>query len=388
MGDSLTADSYGLTTYNAMNAANGGKLDLLANSGVASDTVSMMLARVHNNYLDASPGFAGLPMLGRIFIRAGTNNARSNVPIASLATPYTNLLQACAGYAGKVVILAVPPLANVANNNTAISYNEWLANYAANNPAQFKFIDDCVNVRNGDGSIKPQYFDVDGVHFLHVGVGMIGAVGASALSLDLSGYASPISKDPADVYPVQPQWFANPTNLGTGGTKTGSFTGTVVNSLEVGPYGSGMAGLCSVVAADGADENQTPWQRVALTAGSSGSGLQLRSPLVGRGITAIDPSQLEVLLECRLNGIDRTKISQLSTEIQANTGEFLSPPLVIDLPDSGVDSGTYVLRTRRNRNGETTPSTVNFYFKAICRATFGPGADIGSIDVRCITIRG
>ena len=388
MGDSLTADSYGLTTYNVINAANGGKMKLMANSAVAGEGIASMLSRINNSYLNASPGFAGLPLLGRIFIRAGTNDARSNVAIGSISSTYTSLLQACAGYARKVIILAVPPLANTTNNAAATSYNAWLAAYAAANPNQFQFIDDCVNVRNGDGSIKSAYFDVDGVHFLHVGTGMIGAVAASALATQLNSYASPLSKDPADIYPEQPQWYANPTNVGTGGTKTAAFTGTVVNSLEVGPYGSGMVGVCSVVAADVGDANQAPWQRVALTSGIAGSGLQLRSPLVGRAINSTDPAQLEVLVECRLTSIDRTKISLLSTEIQANTGEYLSPPTLIDLTDSGSDSGIYVLRTNRNRNGATVPTSVNFYFKAICRAAFGPSANIGSIDVRCITIRG
>ena len=202
MGDSLTADSYGLTNFYVINGANGGRMKLRANCGVASEGVGNMLSRVNNLYTDVNPGMAGLGPLGRIFVRAGTNNARSNISISSLAADYTSLLNALTTYAPRVIILAVPPLAVTANNDTAATYNSWLSAFAAATPAKFKYIDDCINVRNVDGTINASFFNVDGVHFNHLGVGQCGDDAAAAMASELANYPSPLSTDAADVYPA------------------------------------------------------------------------------------------------------------------------------------------------------------------------------------------
>lgn len=388
MGDSLTADSYGLTNFYVINGANGGRMKLRANCGVASEGVGNMLSRVNNLYTDVNPGMAGLGPLGRIFVRAGTNNARSNISISSLAADYTSLLNALTTYAPRVIILAVPPLAVTANNDTAATYNSWLSAFAAATPAKFKYIDDCINVRNVDGTINASFFNVDGVHFNHLGVGQCGDDAAAAMASELANYPSPLSTDAADVYPAQPQWFINPTMAGSAGSAGGGFTGPVVNGLSVGAYGNGMAGVCSIVPADVGDPNQTPWQRVAITTGTAGSSLQFYAVPTGRAKTSVDPAQLDVMLECRLNSLDVSKIASISSMIQANTGEYLSPPMQIDLLASGIVSKKYVVRASRKRDGASTPTSAGWYSYVICRADFGPAANIGTIDVRSLTIRG
>jgi hypothetical protein len=55
LGDSLTDDSFGLTTFTWMNGIAGGNLKLIANSGVSGDTVANMLTRVDNAW-NARPG--------------------------------------------------------------------------------------------------------------------------------------------------------------------------------------------------------------------------------------------------------------------------------------------------------------------------------------------
>ena len=386
MGDSLTADSYGLTNFPVTNARTGGKLKLLANSGVASETVGNMLSRIDNSYTAGSPGFGGLPMMGRIFVRAGTNNARSNNTIASISATYTSLLNALATYARRVVILAVPPLANTTNNSHVITYNAWLSAFAASNSTVFKFVDDCVNIRNGDDSIKAEYFNVDGIHFIGLGTAQTGVDAAAALDGDFDGYISPVSKDPLDVYPAQPQWFVNPTMAGTSGTKGGGFTGTVATGMNVGGYGSGMAGVCSIVSADEGDENQTPWQRVALSAGNAGSALDISSALVGRTVTSVDPASLEAIVECRMTSVDKSKISNVTFMAQANNGEFFVPNTAIHLPDSGLETHTYVSRHNRKRSGSSVPAAINLHIYTNVRTTFA--GSVGTLDFRCITLRG
>ena len=389
MGDSLTADSYGLSNFYALNGYCGGKMVLAANCGVSGHTVENMLARVNSLYTDALPGMAGIAAsvgaekLGRIFVRAGTNNIRSGgvFPTASA----TSLLNALATYATRVIILAVPPVASTAGNSNSITANAWLAAFAASNPSKFKFIDDSIHLRNQDGSQIAAYF-ADDVHLNHAGVGLCGDVAGDAMASELSNYQSPLTTDPADVYPAQPQWMPNPTNIGVGGTSGGGFTGVVANSITVGSYGTGMAGICSIVAADAGDSNQMPWQRVELTAGAIGSALQLSGTMVGRTITAIDPERLDMIMEIRLNGIDLTKLASFSGFAQASTSEYLVPPTPLDLPNSGTSNRRYVLRTRRKRSAATTPAACHWYLRATVRSTFS--ASIGSIDFRCISIRG
>lgn len=361
---------------------------LLANAGISGNTIENMNSRVDNSYLNGSPGMAGLGVIGRIFVRAGTNNARGDISIASLAASYTWLLNKLAGYAQRVIILAVPPLAVTSNNNTAATYNNWLAAFAADNPTKFRFIDDCVDCRNSDGSQDPDCFNSDGVHFNGVGVARTALTDAVELSTELVSYPSPLSKDPADIYPAAEQWFANPAIVGTGGTKDGGFTGSVADGLWIGGAGSGMIGVCSIVAADAGDANQTPWQRVALTSGQVGSRLEIASTLVGRTITSTDPARLDALAEIRVTGLDRTAIDTLSVSGQANTGEYFIPAATLFLDNTGVESKTYVLRARRPRSGASVPSSIGLRLHAGVRTTFGPAANIGTIDVRCVTVRG
>lgn len=388
MGDSLTDDSYGLTSFYGINGLTGGKMKLLANSGVQANTVGDMLARVDNNYLHANPGMAGLGTVGRIFVRAGTNNARGNIAIASIAATYTSLLNKLAGYAQRVVILAVPPLADAGMNATATTYNAWLANFAASNPSKFKWVDDCVNVRNADGTQKAVCFNVDGVHFVGAGVARAGASGAAAIAPELATYPSALSTHPDDVYPDYPQWFVNPTIAGASGTKDGSFAGVVANGLWVGGYGAGMAGICSIVPADVGDTNQTPWQRITLSAGQVGSRLDIASTLAGREITPSDPARLDAIAEIRVTDLDCSRIDGLSMMAQGGTGEYFVPSTAINFNESGLESKTYVLRARRPRSGSSIPASIGWHIYAGVRSAFGPAASVGTIDIRCITVRG
>lgn len=387
MGDSLTDDGYGLTNFYLLNALNGGVIKLLANSGVASDTVQMMLSRVDNLYTNVSPGFAGLPNdLGWAFVRAGTNNARGGNSIASISAAYTSLLNKLAGYASRVVILAVPPLAPYAS--VVDDYNAWLSTFAASNSAKFTFVDDCISMRDGSNNQIADYFNADGVHFNRLGVASAGRIAGDALSSLLAKYSSPLSDDPADKYPSTPQWFPNPTMIATGTAVGGSFPGFVADNVSIGGYGAGMAGTCSIVAADIGDTNQTSWQRIELTQGTVGSSLDVSAALSGRVITATDPEGLESVMEVRTTGIDRSKIAQLSTMAQAGTGEYFAQFVPVDLLAAGSDSEIYVLRGNRKRSSNTTPGGVNWHFYAATRSSFGPSVSAGYIDIRCITLRG
>lgn len=386
MGDSLTDPSYGLSPFYWGNGLNGGKLQLLANSGVSGNTVSAMLARVGNDYTNASPGVAGLPPLGRIIVRAGTNDARNNTAIASLAATYTSFLNALAAAAQRVIILPVPPLAGayVAQNPRTIEYNAWLSAFAAADPSKFKFIDDCVNVRDGSGAQITSFFS-DGTHMAKSGVYQMGLDLAAGLAAELAHYPSPLSKDAADIYPAQPQWIVNHTMTGAGGTKGSGVSGSVVNDISVSVGGTGSA-ACSIVPADGGDENTTPWQRIEPTAGSAGGSVSASFTPAGRTITGADPYALDAMIEVRFNGVEMSKLDFMSLYLQGNTGEFIVPKIPLLMGNVAGQSRTTVLRHKIKRSGATVPASVQALLELRYLSAFA--STIGSFDFRCCTIRG
>jgi len=387
IGDSLTAAGYGLTPFYTGNGANGGKLKLLANCGVSGETVADILSRVNNLYTAGSPGFAGIAAsvgessIGYAVSRVGTNDIRGGGAFPTTAA--TSLCNALATYAKRVIILSVPPVSNVAGNTSSIAANSWLAAFAAANPGRFMFVNDSLGLRNPDGSQIASYF-VDDVHLNHKGVAVCGAALASALAAELAGKPSPLITDPTDIYPAHPQWVINPFMAGSGGSVGGSVTGVVANNTGVTGYN--MTAVCSKVAADIGDANQTPWQRVAISAATSGQHLNTGIALQGRAMSSIDPAQFDVSAEIRLNAVNTTQISNVSTYIQANTTEFISPQVSIDFEPSASLSKTYVLRNTTKRTGGTTPTSLNFLIIYTIASTFTGG--IGSIDFRRVSVRG
>lgn len=385
MGDSLTDDNFGsFNTFPTFNASSGGKLRLVANSGIAANTVSSMLSRVHNSYLAATPGVAGLADLAWIIVRGGTNDARALTPISTLAPTYTNLMNALAGYATRVLVLSVPPLAVPAENALTIAYNAWLENFAKADPEQFTYVDDASQLRGSSGEQLPIYFNGDGVHYSAQGTGQSGTTAAEALTHALRGYPSLVSDSAADVFPTHPQWVINPTMLGTGGSKSGSITGTVANSITI--SGTGLTAVCALVSAAPEDVNAVQWQRVTINASTTGNGLSIKFATAGRSMSSVDPTGLEVVMEVRLNGLDTSVAYQMTQYIQANTTEYISPQIKVAFPIAPALSKKYVLRNNRQRAGATTPASLNFYLNLNFVASFA--VPIGSIDVRCVTARG
>jgi lysophospholipase L1-like esterase len=388
VGDSLTDFSFGLSTAYWMNGANGAPLQIIANAGVSGNTIQDVINRIDNTYTEGSStrGLSGLT-LGWVICRIGTNDLRAGLAtatyLARLATLHTKL----AAHATRVIYLAVPPL-DTASNEAA--YNAGIAAFCVANPSTASFIDDCVNLRDGSRNQIGALFNVDGIHFNNAGTmqgGLDGAVGFAALLTSLGySYASPLSTDAADVYPAQPQWLRNPTITGTAGTKGSGITGTVASFWDVSASGAGTA-VCSIEAADVGDANQTPWQRVTINTGASGGGMQIKSVVNGRSITATDPSELEIVIEVRLNTIDTSKASRLRSFAQGGTGEVITK-YAASLLIGGVSPAaqTAVLRHKFQRGTGAIQAAATFWLILDYASAFT--SSIGSIDFRCATLRG
>lgn len=374
IGDSLTAPAPNRNTspFYIANGLNRGVMVLLANSGVPSDRVSDVLARIDNSYYATSPGLAGLPPLGRVFVRIGTNDARNSASAASLNASLTTLMTKLAGYAQKVYLLAVPPLgaANAAYNSLTNGFNDWYSAYASAHPSQFRFIDDCVNIRDGGSNYLADYFEADGIHYNDAGTYQLGLVLGAQMSSELSGYANPLLAASAD-----PQWHPNPSSAGSGAT---------VNGLSMTNYAA--AANYAIVAADGGDLITSPWQRITPTSGSAGSWVKATFTGSNRAMSSSDPMALDSMIQIRLSGVDSTKIGSLMSRVLADTGDNLSldAPLMIGKETS--ISQTITLRHKLRRVGSTTPTAMNIQLYIPIIAAIGAGA--GSIDFRCWNTRG
>lgn len=383
VGDSLTALSYDqLHPYTWTNGLAGGVLKIVANCGVASDTIQNMINRLDNSYTSGAPGLAGLEPLGWVIVRAGTNNFRNGSGIsAGTQAQYIALFNKCLTYADKVIVMAVPPVGVVGSSlgSGIPSVNAWLQSYCDANPSTMKFINDCVNVDNGSGNWVPAYDSADHVHFSSAASCQMGIDGGAVLKEYLSGlYPSPLSTDPADKYPAAPQWVNNHVMAGA----------PVITGWGVGSYGAGFAASGSRVAADIDDPNQVPWLRVTPTqiTATAGAYLSVFTGLSYDTITTSYPDALDVMYEIRFNNFDSSKFRRSRFFVYGNNNEQLNPPIMLWL-GNGIRNDRLVARTAVRRSGTRVAHTV-----ATTTWEFQPAetftGSMGSFDVRCLTIRG
>lgn len=397
IGDSLTTHllGYNWSPFFWINgiAARGGQ-KLIANAGVAGETVGNMLSRVDNAYTNASPGLAGLGTLGVIYFRGGTNDARAGTSAASLASNYTSLLNKIKGYCSRVVILSVPPIgasesSYATKNALTQDYNAWLSSFAAANPSSFTFVDDSANLRDGSGAQLAGYFNADGIHNAGRATYKEGIDAAAALTTLFSGYTSPVSSDAADVYPAQPQWNGNHVMAGTGGTAGSGWSGSVADGYSIGSNGSGIGGTLSKVAADGGDSNATPWQRVTPTSVArtgAGESIRITKSLTGRTVTTSDPASLDMVVELRFNSFNTNYFSTFRIWVQGNTGAAVSVDLDLKMGGEIITHDSVVLRIALPRPTATAQSSLTLYWD--CLISANNTGSMGSFDFRCLTVRG
>lgn len=392
VGDSLTSLSYGPRhPYTWTLGLNGGVLKPVANIAIAGNTVADVLARIDNDYTNATPGAAGLGTLGWFLLRVGTNDTRGGTSINStIQTAYDDLITALLGYCSRGIVFAVPPISSPESGAGVGSFNAWLSSYCAGNSRLF-FCDDCTTVNNGSGAWASGYVPGDGIHTTDAGSYRMGVDGAAALESHLASfaYASPLSTDAADVYPAQPQWIANHVMAGTGGSNSLSGGGSVANSWSVGPGGGSIDGTCAKVAADGGDTNQTPWQRISPTQiadnGTDG-GIGASIALTGRTITDSDPDSLDVILEVRMNALATQRFRYLRVFAYGNSNEELSPPMFLRL-GAGPTTETAVMRCAIRRSATRVAHASAQLNILLCSSESFTGS-MGSVDFRCATVRG
>lgn len=395
VGDSLTSLSYGpLHPYTWAIGLAGGVLKPVANSSVASNTIQDVIDRIDNDYTNASPGLSGLTDLGWVLLRIGTNNFRGGSTIGSgTQAQYIALLTAILTYAERCVVFAVPPVGNPGDTSGhgIPAVNAWLASYCSGNP-RLDFVDDCVTVDNGVGNWVSGYASGESppVHFTNPASYQMGLDGGAALASLLAsyGYASPVSLDAADVYPTVDQWCANHRMTGTGGSNSlGS--GQVPTSWSVGAAGGGYTATTSIVAADGGDPNAAPHLRITPTAiGNDNSWLGVGPSVDHDAVTTLYPDAVEIVFEIRFNSFDGSKFKGLQFSVYGSSNEQIAPPAFLRMGHPTPITGTVVVRSAINRSasGRLSHTTAVPDIRLESAGVFS-GA-MGSLDIRCMTIRG
>lgn len=389
-GDSISTELYGLSSAYWASALSGGRCNIIAQSGRGGTGISDWVGAVDNNYLASPPGLNGLPPLGRIFFRLGTNDCWADRSWTSLQTNYETLYGKLAGYADHVYLLSIPPMGGAtyaAFNYRTVEYNAAIEAYCAAHPSNFTFVDDTSFMRNGDGTQNPAYFHTDRLHLGGGGMYYAGAALAAILAVDLVSLPRPVERVVSDTYPAGNQWHGNPLNVGTGGTFAGGSggSGQLANGWLLSTDFSGTTVSCSKVNADVGDSNPTPWQRLSLTSVHLNGSITLESVPVGRTLTSSAPSDLEGVVEFRLNNLDLTKLQYFEFLMEANTGDLLLRRMRLD---TGMASGvnhTGVLRHKVHRSGSNTPASAKIKLFILGAAS---GSNIGSIDFRNFTVRG
>lgn len=409
VGDSLTQNAiYELTTATWMGGIAGGVLKPVHNAGVAGETTAQILSRIDNSYTNASPGLAGLasalglPKLGSVFLRCGTNDARALTNWSGISSNFATLVTKCLTYADQVIIGSVPPItspeANASNKDAAVQNinSGMLAAYGSGVPGVI-YIDDGAALRVGgvpSGAGVSSYF-TDGIHMNYAGLRRMGMAGGDlfAAAYSARGYSYPLQlvTSNTDTYlntPASNQWANNPATTGSSTLSGGSWSGQVATGYSIDTFfGSGTT---SIVAAAGGDPNQTPWQRVTPTGGQGGGWTEVRMATSGRSITASDPSRCEAIVEVRFNALDVSNARRLTLFARGLTtnNQYLLPQFWLGLgPESTTVTKTVVMRSALPRQSGATESGINLALALEWQNTFS-SASIGSFDVRCFSLRG
>lgn len=396
-GDSLTAHATWCPHYWTLGLI-GAPLDVLRNGGFNGQSIGGLGLQLDNSWNAVPAGLAGAPALGWIFLRIGTNNARgavgsSGVPIdASYRNAYDIVIAKCLAAAAHVVIFPVPPIggALVGKNTSIQGYNDYLQSKVAAD-ARLHWIDDTADLTVPGGAVDPVYFIADELHFSGAGAMRCALTAKPQLESLFAnqGYASPLITSGSDVYPSQAQWVVNPTNAGTGGTRSAGWTGTgsLPAGVNVSSNGAGTSGTAEIIAADVGDSNSVPWLRIIPTTTQSGSAVSIRFSGAGRDYATNDPSDLEQTIQIRLSGVNGNAISQARSWMQAG-GQKITAEQFLIINKAAAASGTVTLRQRYKRTSAssaiTGPVVTTNHIYLDCAGT-GP---VGSIDIRCFGVKG
>lgn len=396
IGDSLTERAFGSTPIYWQNGILGAPLKLIANSGFSGQSIFGLTSQIDFPFNQATaPGLLGLPPLGLVGVRIGTNTVRgaagsTGIPLDDgNRTHYRTIMTKLKNYAEHVIVFPVPPIggATIARNTAVAGYNSFLQSLVNEDP-RLHWIDDCADLVDSNGNVRPQFFISDELHMNGPGSYQMALTAEAQLSSLLAQLYGPnwrqsrLATNPGDVFPATDNFTTNPTNvLGTGGTFGAGWSGQLPQGWRVETNGAGLSGVCSIVPAAVTDPNQVPWVRIKPSQ-SAAANISVTMTAAPRFIDANVPNPVEIMMEVR--GNDFRNFNDLTTWIQAG-GQRLTPNARLRWGETIGMNRTATLQQSHYRTGSSGGTALNYcYISGALSAT----GEMGSIDIRCWSVRG
>lgn len=380
-GDSLTDMAGSFAGYRWGLPLIGSPLLISYNAGVFSNTIEDLINRWATTVLAYNPDI--------VMIRIGTNSG--NVPTATWQAQYDWLISSLLENGIFGVFHAVPPRAGTL---VPRAMSDYLSTACAAHLGHLVFIDDSVDLGYSDYSYNPAYYIVDGVHMSDLGEYSQGKRMATVLR-NVFQKIDPRIKVGTDTYEQSTssnQYLRNPLFTGTGGTLSG-VTGVAPTHWTIARSGAGTAVTSSIVAADPGDSVQIPWLRLTPTAvGGADHEISVYSDTIHPAFLAdmSDVKRFDLVTECRLaacNGAVWKNIEQQGTAGSA----YVAPANGFGMVGCGILNETITLRTSLARDFKQEPVAIAANsLRYLLRFTFqgASAGGIGSIDLRCASVRG
>lgn len=386
-GDSLTDHFYGGGGFLWGLALARSPVLVSWNAGVAGDQISSLTGRWSSDVVAKTPS--------AVLTRIGTNNVEggSTTDTTAFASAYQPIIDWHVSSGVPGIIHAIPP--EVGTPGTAITArNDWLAAQCSAHPDLLRFANDSLALGdagyNGNSTYMP-----DGTHMNGYGRRKQGEAMAATL-LALFGSAESRLLDATDntlANPTSNQHVKNPHMAGTSGTFGAGITGTLPTYWTASRSGSATASV-SVIAADGGDPLQVPWLRITPQTGASGERIAVASVLEhpAYGTTLASLTRLDLTAEVRFNNLDASKFSLLSSGV--SDGAYVPSDwhlLHMGYPETLNE--TVIVRHGLSRDNVfwsdvahgANSLTVQFLLDV---SSAGFSSSPGSIDIRCVSVRG
>ena len=361
-GDSLTAFSYPSAGYLAGLPLTMHPPRVIYNAGIPNDTTTDLL-----NRFDADVIAKGAQVA---MVRIGTNGG-------NIQPDFTAMFGKLKTAGMKGIFHAIPPkglgTANVMSPIDAT--NVWLKAQCEADPAWLQFIDDSRDLGDAFYNCIPSFY-IDNIHMNGKGVMAQGRAMSPRLKQILV-QIDPRVTDATDKYPATNQYVQNGQIDGSGALPTG---------WSAGAYGGNTSAATSIIAADAGDPVQVHWLRVSyLTGGGNTFAFSVSPPMLNPAITTAI-KRFDIVAELRLNNLDTDKCSTLAVQIAAGANPIAGGN--INLGGGGIISERMVYRDSINRDTALAYAANQLTASMTLTYVTSFTTSIGSIDIRCVSIRG
>lgn len=386
-GESLTAMSYGGGGFLWGLALARSPVLVSWNAGVPGNTIGALTARWTTDVNNQNPS--------AVMTRIGTNDvsAGSTTNTTTFASDYQPIIDWHLTNNIPGLIHAIPP--EVGTPGTAIvARNNWLSAQCAAHPSLLKFVNDSLALGDGSYTANATYMP-DGTHMNGYGRRKQAEAMASTLAA-LFGNAESRLLDPTDntlTNPASNQHVKNPHMSGTGGTVGSGFTGTMPTYWTASRSGAATATV-AIVAADAGDPVQVPWLRLTPQTGASGERFTIASQLEhpAYGTTLASLTRLDLTAEVRFNNLDASKFDKLYSGV-VDSPYVPSDWHLLDFNYPQTLNETVIVRHGLSRDNvfwaDVAHAANSLYVNFLLDVSaVGFSSSPGSIDIRCVSVRG